>query len=98
MPEAYRDRNFSVYLTVDGVMEKAKEYCERYGYSLSKLGQIALIEKFEREREQKMVRQAQGLRPQRASGNTNSSRRNSVRSNQPNNNVVPMLEVLDPAE
>ena len=53
MPELYRNRNFMVYVTVDGVMEKAKEYCEKYGYTLSKLGLISVIEKLEREEQKR---------------------------------------------
>jgi hypothetical protein len=48
----YKDRqSITVYLTKDGLMEETKEYCRRYGYSLSKLAQAALAEKMERERE-----------------------------------------------
>jgi hypothetical protein len=49
--QAYKDRYISTYLTKDGLMEEVKRYCERYGYSFSKLAQAAIVEKMERERE-----------------------------------------------
>jgi hypothetical protein len=46
--EPYRNKNFMVYLTVDGMMDRVREYCDRYGITMSKLGQMALIEYLER--------------------------------------------------
>ena len=45
----YRDRSFMVYITADGLMDKINKHCQKYGYSLSKLGQVAIAEKLERE-------------------------------------------------
>jgi hypothetical protein len=50
MKKFYKDRSFTVYVTADNLMEESKAHCRKYGYSLSKLGQIAIAEKLERER------------------------------------------------
>src|SRR5919109_2429355 len=51
----YKDRSFMVYLTVDGLMDKVNNYCKRYGYSYSKLAQMAIAEKLEREERKEMM-------------------------------------------
>jgi hypothetical protein len=50
----YKGRCFAVYITADGLMDKVNRHCKKYGYSLSKLGQVAIAEKMDREEEKEL--------------------------------------------
>jgi hypothetical protein len=41
-----------VYMTADGLMGKVTKHCQKYGLSYSKLAQMAIAEKLEREEQQ----------------------------------------------
>lgn len=51
-----------VYMTADGLMSKVTKHCQKYGLSYSKLAQLAIAEKLEREER----RQTKGVRGSQA--------------------------------
>src|SRR5215217_7139049 len=74
----YEKRAVTVYLTVDDLIEECREYCRKYGFTMSKLGQLALIEKLQREgalKSQTEKEGARGIAPatNQASSSTNTS-------------------------
>jgi hypothetical protein len=50
----YKNRCFMTYLTADGLMDKVNRYCKRYGLSYSKLAQMSIAEKLEREEQEQL--------------------------------------------